>query len=161
MKSSIKFYCYLVIGLITILFSFHSQAEILLTLESNSGYRQVFSREELESLPQESFTTSTPWTNNIHTYQGPRLSLITDNFLQPFKSIKVYGINGYAYDIKEKELKKYPFILAMKQDGKRMALRNKGPLWVLLPFNQYPKVDSKDEMLNKFVWQVNRIKAQQ
>lgn len=49
----------------------------------------------------------------------------------------------------------------MKQDGKRMALRNKGPLWVLLPFNQYPKVDSKDEMLNKFVWQVNRIKAQQ
>lgn len=150
----------MIIGLITILFSFYSQAETLLTLESNSGYRKVLSREELEALPQESFTTSTPWTKSIHTYQGPRLSLITSNFPQPFESIKVYGINGYAYDIKEKELKKYPFILAMKQDGKRMALRNKGPLWVLLPFNQYPKVDSIDEMLNKFVWQVNRIKAQ-
>ncbi|MBD1574469.1 hypothetical protein HC725_14495 [Vibrio sp. S17_S38] len=160
MNPSMKSYYYLIIGLITILLSFYSQAEVLLTLESSSGYRKILSREELEALPQESFTTSTPWTKNPHTYQGPRLSLVTSNFPQPFQSIKVYGINGYAYDIKEKELKKYPFILAMKQDGKRMALRNKGPLWVLLPFNQYPKVDSIDEMLNKFVWQVNRIKAQ-
>lgn len=151
----------LAFSLVLILFTFSSiaQSAIILTLESPSGQQTNLTREDLERLPQTTFTTSTPWTKGTHTYKGPKLSLITAKFPQPLNGIRVYAVNGYSYDIGIKDLKKSPFILALQQDSKNMTLRNKGPLWVLVPFDQNPQLMSNQKLLNQAVWQVNKIKA--
>ncbi|MFH0257441.1 hypothetical protein ACGRL8_10525 [Vibrio rumoiensis] len=148
-------------ALVLLLFTSSSfaQSAVLLTLESASGQRISLTREELESLPQTTFTTSTPWTKGIHSYQGPKLNLIIDKLSQPLNGIRIYALNGYSYDIGIKDLQKYPFVLALQQDSKNMTLRNKGPLWVLVPFDQNPKFISDEKLLNQSVWQVNKIRA--
>lgn len=148
-------------ALVLLLFTSSSfaQSAVLLTLESASGQRISLTREELESLPQTTFTTSTPWTKGIHSYQGPKLNLIIDKLSQPLNGIRIYALNGYSYDIGIKDLQKYPFVLALQQDSKNMTLRNKGPLWILVPFDQNPKFISDEKLLNQSVWQVNKIRA--
>ncbi|WP_417883690.1 hypothetical protein [Vibrio rumoiensis] len=148
-------------ALVLLLFTSSSfaQSAVLLTLESASGQRISLTREELESLPQTTFTTSTPWTKGIHSYQGPKLNLIINKLSKPLNGIRIYALNGYSYDIGIKDLQKYPFVLALQQDSKNMTLRNKGPLWVLVPFDQNPKFISDEKLLNQSVWQVNKIRA--
>lgn len=145
--------------LMLITFSCIAQPATLLTLESPSGQQINLTRKDLESLPQTTFTTSTPWTKGIHTYQGPKLNLITAQLPQLVNTIRVYAMNGYSYDIDIDALQTYPFILALQQDSKNMTLRNKGPLWILVPFDQNPQFTSHEELLNQLVWQVNKIKA--
>lgn len=159
MKSVVPHGLQIVLASILITFSSLAQSSPILTLELPSGQELTFTREELESLPQTTFTTSTPWTKGTHTYQGPKLHFITTKLPQTVHTIRIYAINGYSYDIEIQELHKYPFVLATQQDGKNLTLRNKGPLWVLLPFDQNPSFTSKHRLLNQAVWQVNKIKA--
>lgn len=137
----------------------HSKPQSILTLETPSGKQIHLTREDLQALPQTQFTTSTPWTLKAHTYQGPKLSLVIDKFEQPITSIQVFAYNGYAIDMKASEWQQYPFILAMQQDGKALTLRNKGPLWILLPFDENPKFSSTQSFLIQSIWQIEKIKA--
>ncbi|MFH0265908.1 hypothetical protein [Vibrio rumoiensis] len=159
MKFMMLFRLQFALALLLFTSSSFAQSAVLLTLESASGQRISLTREELESLPQTTFTTSTPWTKGIHSYQGPKLNLIINKLSQPLNGIRIYALNGYSYDIGIKDLQKYPFVLALQQDSKNMTLRNKGPLWVLVPFDQNPKFISDEKLLNQSVWQVNKIRA--
>ncbi|GLT15024.1 hypothetical protein GCM10007931_19990 [Vibrio algivorus] len=159
MKSITSSSLQLTLALILMAVSTFAQSSPILILESPTGQQITLSREELESLPQTTFTTSTPWTKGTHTYQGPKLSLITDKLKPLSNGIRIYGINGYSYDINIHDLQKYPFILTLRQDKKVMSLRNKGPFWLLVPFDQTPQWLSHDELHNQLVWQINKIKA--
>lgn len=159
MKSIISPHFQLALVLILMAISTFAQSSPVLSLESPTGQKIDLSLKELESLPQTTFTTSTPWTKGIHTYQGPRLNLITDKLKPSINGIRIYAINGYSYDISIRDLQKYPFILALRQDEKALSLRNKGPFWLLVPFDQNPKLLSHEKLRNQLVWQINKIKA--
>ncbi|WP_086981468.1 hypothetical protein [Vibrio aphrogenes] len=149
----------LIVALLPLTVFAHSKPQSILTLETPSGKQIHLTRADLQALPQTQFTTSTPWTSQVHTYQGPKLSLLIEQFEQPITSIQVFAYNGYAVDINKSEWQQYPFILAMKQDGQELTLRNKGPLWILLPFDQNPTFSSKQSLLNQSIWQIEKIKA--
>lgn len=159
MKSIASYSLQLTLVLILMAISTVTQSSPILSLESPTGQQINLSREDLESLPQTTFTTSTPWTKGIHTYQGPRLNLITDKLKPSINGIRIYAVNGYSYDINIHDLQEYPFILALRQDEKALSLRNKGPFWLLVPFDQNPHWLSLDKLRNQLVWQINKIKA--
>lgn len=157
--SSARFHTFFIF--VVVLFSSNAFAhdEVLLTLEDTSGTQITFTREDLAALPQTEFTTSTPWTTKPHHYQGPQLRLLMEKLPQPVQSIRVFAVNGYASEISAAELQKYPYVLTMQQDGKNLTLRNKGPLWILLPFDEQPGLSANQTILNQSVWQVDKIKA--
>lgn len=159
MKSTASYSLQLTLVLILMAISTIAQSSPILSLESPTGQQINLSREDLERLPQTTFTTSTPWTKGIHTYQGPKLSLITNKFSSSINGIRIYALNGYSYDINTQDLQRYPFILVLRQDEKAISLRNKGPFWLLVPFDQNPKLLSHDKLRNQLVWQINKIKA--
>ncbi|MCF7353870.1 hypothetical protein [Vibrio sp. CK2-1] len=159
MKSITSSSFQLTLALILMVVSTLAHSSHMLNLESPTGQQINLSREELETLPQTTFTTSTPWTKGVHTYQGPKLSLITDKFSSSINGIRIYALNGYSYDINTHDLQRYPFILALRQDEKVLSLRNKGPFWLLVPFDQNPKLLSHDKLQNQLVWQIEKIKA--
>ena len=47
-------------------------------------------------------------------------------------------------------------ILANRIDGESFSVRQKGPLWVIFPFDQNPEFQS-EEIFALSVWQVKRI----
>lgn len=137
--------------------SVFAESRVLLTLTYNHGFTKTFTREALQALPQSELTTETPWTKGNNIYQGPQLSTILDFAPNGFSTFRVYALNEYSYEITKADLKKYQFILAIKENGKAIRIRDKGPLWILIPFSKYPEIKTGDEILNQLVWQLNRI----
>jgi hypothetical protein len=51
---------------------------------------------------------------------------------------------------------KYPVLLAYSMDGKALTARDKGPLWIVYPRDDYPEI--KDPLLDsRWVWQLKEI----
>lgn len=138
-------------------FSASANSSILLTLSDANGFTRTFTKQDLEALPQETITTTTPWTKGSNTYEGPKLSAVVNLAPKPFDSFTTYALNDYSYTITKEDLKHYQFILAMKENGKEMNIRNNGPLWILIPFSEHPGIKRGDEILNMLVWQLTRI----
>ncbi|MEJ6114555.1 hypothetical protein [Aeromonas salmonicida] len=47
-------------------------------------------------------------------------------------------------------------LLAEKQDGKVLTLRNKGPLWIIYPLSEYPELN-KEVYHSRMVWQLTAL----
>ena len=48
-------------------------------------------------------------------------------------------------------------IIAYEMDGKPMSRRDKGPLWVIYPFDDSAKYRT-ETIYSRSIWQLNRIK---
>jgi hypothetical protein len=71
----------------------------------------------------------------------------------------VVALNDYAAEIPLADLEKYDVILARKINGKVLTVRDKGPLFVMYPFDKKPELRTK-EIYSRCVWQVNRIRVE-
>jgi hypothetical protein len=53
----------------------------------------------------------------------------------------------------------YDVILAVLRDGEVMSVRDKGPIWVIYPMDDYPEL--QDDVFNgRLVWQLKSISVE-
>ncbi len=71
----------------------------------------------------------------------------------------VVALNDYAAEIPLADLEKHDVILARKINGKVLNIRDKGPLFIMYPFDKKPELRTKD-IYSRCVWQVNRIRVE-
>ena len=126
---------------------------------TNVGKAAVFDRETLEALGLEKVTTATPWHNGTVTFEGVRLSRLMELVGARGKSVRAVALNDYATTIPMEDFTRFPVILAMKRDGQYMPVRDKGPLFIIYPYDSDP--DLKAQMYYaRSVWQVKRLEIQ-
>jgi hypothetical protein len=51
------------------------------------------------------------------------------------------------------DIKDYPVILATRVDGEELSVRDKGPLFVIYPFDEHPDLYN-EVIFSRSVWQV-------
>jgi hypothetical protein len=68
------------------------------------------------------------------------------------------AVDGYAIELDAKEMRRYPVLLALEQDGRQLRLRDRGPVWVVLPRDQYPELQA-DSQAFKWIWQLRSIEV--
>ena len=120
---------------------------------------QTFTLAQLEALPQTTVTTTTPWTNGKHSYQGVRLSVLLDKLGITANTVKATALNAYWSKLPVDDARKYPVILATRQDGQVLTRRNKGPIFIIYPLSDFPDLDQ--ERTHSFmVWQTIRLDAE-
>jgi hypothetical protein len=140
--------------------SFSAAAEdYILTLRNSATAIETYlTYQDIEALEQVSFETSTHWNDGIMTYTGPSLASVLALTGPYDKSahIKVTAANDYSH-IATPDLisKTYP-ILANKINGEPFSLREKGPLWVMYPFDKHAKFKTESHF-SASVWQVVEI----
>lgn len=127
--------------------------------EVNAEGTVQFDLDMLEALPQHSTETETPWHEGTPVFTGPRLSTILDAVGGDASLMRVYALNDYSAEIPVEEVRKYPVILATRMDGKRLPVRDKGPLFVIYPFSDAPELFN-ELTFNRSVWQVSRIEIE-
>lgn len=129
----------------------------LMTLVLPNGKQLMLDDAALAALPQTEFTTTTPWTQGSHHYRGPTLAavLAAQGILSASK-IAVSALNGYQQVVDLALFDGVPLTLVRHEDDKPLTRRNKGPLWLLIPFSSHPKLDIPP-IHNCMVWQVTRI----
>lgn len=113
----------------------------------------------LAALPQTEFETATPWTVGVHRYRGPTLkAMLAAQGLKDVTHVRVTGLNGYQQQFDLAPFAQVPLTLVRYQDDKPLTRRNKGPVWLLMPFSEYPEFDVSP--IHSFmVWQLVRIEV--
>ena len=66
------------------------------------------------------------------------------------------ALNDYSVEIPIEDFAKYHAILALKRDGEYMSVRDKGPLFIVYPYDNDPELRSQ-KFYSRSAWQVNRL----
>lgn len=123
---------------------------------TNEGDSAVFDRAMLEAIGMTRVRTKTPWTEQANDYEG----VLVRDFLRHVGAgsmrFTATAHDDYSVELGDFDFQRYPAILAMRVNGRNMRLRDKGPLWLIFPWDEYPELHSQ---LNsaKSIWQMKTI----
>ena len=135
--------------------------EILLTVTGdfpvkNQDDTAAFDAEMLKAIGEVSFETTTPWTEGAQTFTGVPLHALLDELQITEGMLKATAINDYAIEIPVSDAVEGGPILAYLQNGEPMSVREKGPLWVVYPYDAKPEYQS-EVIYARSIWQVKRM----
>jgi hypothetical protein len=116
-----------------------------------------FSEEDLLALPQITIRTQTEFTDGVVEFVGPlardAVALIDAGGAT---TIHLVAANDYALDIPLGDLTNYDVILAVQANGKRLSIRDKGPIWLMYPLDDHAEL--QDPVYNlRLIWQLVRM----
>lgn len=139
--------------------------DVLLTItgeitETNKADAAVLDIELLEDIGTVTFTTTTIWTEGEQTFTGTPLYLITERFGIEDGVLIATAINDYAVNIPVSDAVEGGPIIAFERNGKPMSVRDKGPLWVVYPYDSDSSYTT-EQVYSRSVWQLERIEAAQ
>jgi hypothetical protein len=103
--------------------------------QTNAPGEAVFDREMLEALGYETIVTKTPWYDGKASFAGVRLDQLLALVGASGKSVTAHALNDYVTVIPMEDFARYGVILALKKDGAYMSIREKGPLFIMYPFD--------------------------
>lgn len=110
----------------------------------------------LERLPQRSITTETPWHLGAHTFEGPLLREVLAAAGARGETARLVALNDYSVAMPLDDAQRYDVIVARHLDGKPMSVREKGPLFVMYPFDTQPQLRNA-VYFSRCVWQLRSI----
>ena len=122
----------------------------------NRGETAAFDMAMLEALPQHSFTTRTPWYDRPVKFTGPLLSDLLDAVKAQGGTVSATAINDYTIRIPVADAKEQGAIVARLLDDQPMAVRDKGPLWVVYPYDTHSDYQA-EVIYARSIWQVAKI----
>ena len=122
----------------------------------NSDATARFDLAMLDALPQHEFTTRTTWTDGPTRFSGPRLQTLLEIVGARGATLSAVALNDYAVTIPAADAARWPVLLATRQNGTLLPVREKGPLWIMYPFDADPEL-SAQLYLNRSIWQLRRI----
>lgn len=125
---------------------------------TNSPDGAAFDMEMLNALAQKTTTTRTPWTEGETVFTGPLGSAILDAVGANGTTMKVIALNDYSSEVPVADLREHPVIFATAMNGKPMSVRDKGPLFIIYPFDEDPSLFT-EVYFNRSVWQIAKIEV--
>jgi hypothetical protein len=125
----------------------------------NQGSRAVFDIAMLEALPQHTFTTHTPWTEHRVSFTGPLLRDLLEAVGAHGRKLRATALDDYRAIIPIEDAYLYDVIVATRKNGSLMTVRDKGPLFIIYPFDQNPALKSL-RFYERSIWQVNRLEVE-
>lgn len=135
--------------------------EIILTVTGDIAARNqddsaVFDLEMLRALGEVSFATTTPWTDGVQEFTGVPLAAVVDALGVTEGTITATAINDYAIDIPVGDAVEGGPILAFMQNGELMSVREKGPLWLVYPYDLNEAYQA-EVIFSRSIWQLVRL----
>lgn len=122
----------------------------------NSPAAAVFDWPMLQSLPQQQIRTRTPWYSGSVTFSGPLLSEVLQRVGAQGQWLRVRALNDYAVDIPVSDALAHQPILAWQVNGQPLSVREKGPLFLVYPFDDKPELKN-DLYYGRSIWQIQHI----
>lgn len=115
-----------------------------------------FDRETFADIDQTQIETTTIWTDSIHKFQGVSLLSLTELLGVSEGTLVATAINDYSIEIPVSDAQEDGPIIAYLMDGAPMSVRDKGPLWVIYPYDSSPAFRTA-VIHSRSIWQLDRI----
>ena len=71
-------------------------------------------------------------------------------------ALKATAINDYAVEIPREDWIETGPIVAFLNNGEQMSIRDKGPLWVIYPYDSNPAYQT-EVIYSRSIWQLDRL----
>jgi hypothetical protein len=141
-----------------------AEGEILLTVtgaigETNAGDSAQFDLSMLAGLDTVTVETTTIWTEGVQTFEGVELVDLLAAIEAEGVNLRAIAHNDYAVDIPVADAVEGGPIVAFLRNGEPMSLREKGPLWIVYPFDSSPDYQT-EQIYARSIWQLDRIEVQ-
>jgi hypothetical protein len=124
----------------------------------NQGDAANFDMPMLEAMPQTAFTTQTPWWSQPRKFTGPLLRDVLAAAGAQGTVLRARALNDYRVDIPFDDAQRHDMIVARLLDGKPMAVRDKGPLFIIYPFDARPELRNT-VYFSRSAWQLRTIEV--
>lgn len=125
---------------------------------TNDGTAADFDMQMLDALASRTTVTATPWYDSAKSFAGPTGKALLDAVGASGETLRVTALNDYVTEIPLSDFKDYPVILATTLDGEPMSVRDKGPIFVIYPFDEQPDLNN-ETYYGRSAWQVKSIEV--
>lgn len=132
--------------------------DVILTVTGVENEPVLFDRERLSSLGLETVETMTIWTEGTQTFEGVLLKSITDALGVEGGTLLATAINDYTVGIPVTDAVENGPIIAITLNGEKMSIRDKGPLWVIYPYDSSAEYRT-EVVYSRSIWQLDRIEV--
>ena len=130
--------------------------ELVFEVTDATGQVTTLTLDQIEAMGLDKVETTTTWTDGKQVFEGVLLSRLADRFGGQSNKLVVRAINEYEAEIEVSEIRKYRVLLAVRQNGERMSVREKGPGWIVYPRDDHAELAVESHNF-KWVWQVGSI----
>ena len=134
---------------------------VILTVSGNiegvgAGPVVRLDRAMLEALGTTKLKTSTAWTAGEEVFEGVLVRDLLDAVGAEGTHVVATALNDYVATIPLREFYEYPVVLALKMNGEYLEIRDKGPIWIVYPRDQFDEL--RNSMVDKkWVWQLSEL----
>lgn len=112
----------------------------------------------LEALPRVQIQTATPWTEGVQTFEGVALADLMAFVSASGTTIFATAINDYMVEIPMSDAAVGRALVALSLNGQPMSIREKGPLWIVYPYDSSDNFKS-EVIYSRSIWQLNRLEV--
>lgn len=115
-----------------------------------------FDLEMLQALGAETIETSTIWTEGTQSFEGVSLLALMEAVGATGDLLQATAINDYSVEIPKEDWVENGPIVAYFNNDEEMSVRDKGPLWVVYPYDSSPNYQT-EVIYSRSIWQLDRI----
>ncbi|MBM3572129.1 MAG: oxidoreductase [Alphaproteobacteria bacterium] len=125
---------------------------------TNAGDKAQFDLAMLQKLKPAKLQTSTAWTEGTPIFEGVLMRELLASVGAKGETTTAAALNDYKIEILIAGFSKYPVVLAFKMDGQELKVRDKGPLWIVYPQDDFPELKNKQTQA-KWLWQLKELRV--
>ncbi|WP_342077560.1 molybdopterin-dependent oxidoreductase [Yoonia sp. SS1-5] len=123
---------------------------------TNSGETAQFDIEMLSQIDPTTIETTTIWTDGPQVFEGVALNTLLTQLGVTTGTIVATAINDYSVEIPVSDAVAGGPMIAYKMNGATMSVRDKGPLWIVYPYDS--RADYRTEVVySRSIWQLDRL----
>jgi hypothetical protein len=113
----------------------------------------------LKSLPQRTFVAQTPWYKDSVKFTGPLLRDVLAAAKVKGSVIHATALDDYRASIPFSDAQDYDVILAHQMNGETLTPKNKGPLFIVYPYDSKPELQTV-RFYERSIWQLKSLQVE-
>lgn len=127
-----------------------------LVIVDTNGAEHTLYLDALDQMEQVDFLTTTIWTEGLIRFSGvPVLDLLKE-FEAEGQTLQISALNDYKVEMPTADLIEDAPIVATRMNGDLMPVRDKGPYWIVYPYDRSPEYRTEVKHAQS-VWQLKSL----
>jgi hypothetical protein len=124
---------------------------------TNSGDHIEMDLPTIESVGLVDYKMTDPFEKKPTTFRGVLMSQLLDLWKVPADAtmLEMVALNDYKVNVPIEDLRKYPVIFALQQDGQYMPVSTRGPAMLVYPYDNFSFDHQKYD--DYWIWQIKSI----
>ena len=123
---------------------------------TNAAGQARFDQAMLERIGVTTMATTTPWTEGQMTFDGVLARDLMKAVGATGNEAVAVALNDYKMNIPFIDLQRPDVLIAFRQNGRAISVRERGPLWIIYPVEPGTSIQTM-EVRAKMVWQLKEL----